>query len=542
MTGTILTRPMSSIQPEWNGAVWVGSLDIAQVADPATPPTLDLEGAWGHSSARLLIRRGMTVLGLVTLPLTGGFVSVERLRAEIAALDPVEDQPVPTDLPFISVVICTRDRAEMLRTALSSVLELDYPRFEIVVVDNAAATTDTSDLVLREFSDERIRLIAEPVPGLSSARNAGLRAANGTIVAFTDDDVVVDRSWLQGIATGFAQGDDVACVSGLVPSGELRTAVQVFFDERVSWSKNTSTRVFRLDAPPADLPMFPFSVGEFGTGANFALRTSTALEMGGFDTAFGVGTRTGGGEDLDIFTRVLFAGHALVVEPSAIVWHRHRSDLGALRAQAAGYGIGLGAWLTKVALDGPMRRSAARRAPRALQRLMSKGGGASPAETPSTENKAMVRAISRVGWFELLCVARGPGRYLRQRWDGAGLPGATPSRRISGWGLLSVAAGIVGLLASSMVLPTPIQTALTGAFVLLGPGSAIRTSIPMPRSTSLVAVPALGLAVVIAASAIMAAAGAWNPALSLLVLSIATIAGGLSRWVRPGRRLVVVPE
>ena len=304
-------------------------------------------------------------------------------------------------LPTVTVIVCTRDRADQLRSALTSVLELDYPAFDVVVVDNAGATDATRELIRTEFADPRVRAVSEPVPGLSRARNTGLLAATGEIVAYTDDDVIVDRHWLTGLVAGFARADDVSLVTGLVPSGELRTAVQRYFDDRVSWSGNIVARQFRLAEPPADLPAFPFSVGEFGTGANFALRRTVALEMGGFDTAFGVGSRTGGGEDLDIFTRVLFRGDALVVEPSALVWHRHRSDLDALRAQAVGYGSGLGAWLTKVALTPAMMKVAVRRAPDAVRRLAAKGGGSletgSDSATGRLEAGGSGSCASRVG-------------------------------------------------------------------------------------------------------------------------------------------------
>ncbi|ARC55648.1 Putative mycofactocin biosynthesis glycosyltransferase MftF [Frondihabitans sp. 762G35] len=433
-----LERPMSSPSaPTWSGAVWVGTVDVNDLND-LTGDAIALGDSTGYGRARLLIRRARAVLGFVELPIAplgalGGTVSVDDLRTAVGKLPRVPAAIEPLHLPTVTVIICTRDRPEQLRGALTSVLALDYPAFDVVVVDNAGATDETAELVRTEFADPRVRLVREPLAGLSRARNTGLLAAAGEIVAYTDDDVVVDRDWLRGLVSGFARGEDVSCVTGLVPSGELRTPVQRFFDDRVSWSRNLVSREFRLADPPLDLAMFPFSVGEFGTGANFALRRSSAISLGGFDTAFGVGTRTGGGEDLDVFTRVLFAGDALVVEPSALVWHRHRSDLGALRAQAVGYGVGLGAWLTKVALTPAMLRVAVRRAPDAARRLVAKGGGtlesgdvpAQPA-TGLDGGTDWARAVSKVGWIELLSVAKGPLRYLRQRWDGTGLidPGA----------------------------------------------------------------------------------------------------------------------
>jgi GT2 family glycosyltransferase len=433
-----LERPMESpIAPEWSGAVWIGSIDVASLASPVGD-AIALTGSDGYSLARLLVRDGRAVLGFVELPVVhlpeiGGSIAVDDLLAKVKSLPEAGATVDPIHTPTVTVVICTRDRADQLRGALTSVLAIDYPAFDVVVVDNAGSTDATRDLVVDEFADPRVRIIREPIPGLSRARNTGLLAATGEIVAYTDDDVVVDSHWLRALVAGFSRGEDVACVTGLVPSGELRTPVQRYFDDRVSWSANLVVREFRLAEPPADLPTFPFSVGEYGTGANFALRRSVLLALGGFDTAFGVGTRTGGGEDLDIFTRVLFAGSALVVEPSALVWHRHRADLGALRSQAVGYGTGLGAWLTKVALNPDMLKVAIRRAPSAVRRLADKRGGtlesgtASVATGPELQKAPAVdgtdwsKAVSRVGWTELLSVAKGPARYLRQRWDGTGL-------------------------------------------------------------------------------------------------------------------------
>ncbi|GAA4266274.1 glycosyltransferase family 2 protein [Frondihabitans peucedani] len=433
-----LERPMASpVAPEWSGAVWIGAIDVAALA-AAEGDAIALADSEGYALARLLVRDGRSVLGFVELPVVdlpeiGGSIAVDDLVARVRALATPVVQPEPIHLPSVTVVVCTRDRAEQLRSALTSVLAIDYPAFDVVVVDNAGATDATRELIRTEFTDPRVRVVSEPVPGLSRARNTGLLQATGEIVAYTDDDVVVDSQWLRALVAGFARSNDVACVTGLVPSGELRTPVQRYFDDRVSWSANLVAREFRLAEPPADLPTFPFSVGEYGTGANFALRRTDLLALGGFDTAFGVGTRTGGGEDLDIFTRVLFAGSALVVEPSALVWHRHRSDLGALRAQAVGYGTGLGAWLMKVALTPAMMRVAIRRTPSAVRRLVDKRGGTLESGTaaaatgpelqkaPEVDGVDWAKAVSKVGWVELLSVAKGPVRYLRQRWDGTGL-------------------------------------------------------------------------------------------------------------------------
>lgn len=408
-------------RPAWPGSVWIGMLDVAVLEGLPEDGMLALQRGDWYETARFLVRDGGAVLGFVDLPLDAGHAAAAALRTAIQQLPRRRPSRPSGVLPSVSVVICTRDRASSLRTALESVVVLDYPSVEIVVVDNASSTSETRDLVVERYAD-RVRLVIEPVPGLARARNAGLAAATGDLVAFTDDDVVVDAGWLRGLVQGFSVGD-VGCVTGLVPSGELVTPLQAYFDDRVKWSRNTAGRTYRLADPPRDLPLFPFSVGEFGTGANFAVRRSVAQGLDGFDPVFGVGTRTAGGEDLDFFTRVLLAGHALVVEPDAVVWHRHRRELSGLRKQTRGYGVGLGAWLTKIALQPRTLSMALRRAPRAIALLLRKRrlphvsvalpGMPKPfvfdVDDPSRID------VQRLARYELWSVFAGPVAYVRER-------------------------------------------------------------------------------------------------------------------------------
>lgn len=331
-------------------------------------------------------------------------------------------RPTPAGVVDVFVyVVVLNLAAEYLPMVITETFTLSLltanPAYEVIVVDNAPVS-DRTAAVAAEYG---VRYVLAPVAGLSRARNVGIAAASNPVVAFTDDDVVADPLWLRGLAAGFEREADVACVSGLVPSGELRNAVQAYFDARVSWSKNVATRVFRLCDPPPDLPMFPFCVGEYGTGANFAVRVDAVRAIGGFDEALGVGTRTQGGEDLDIFTRLLFAGHTLVVEPSAIIWHRHRDDLPALRKQAIGYGRGLGAWLTTLAAQPRALAMALARSPQALARLVHKPmASVEDAAAPFQVQDAAVREeVASIARLELWQVLTGPAAYLSERWGRA---------------------------------------------------------------------------------------------------------------------------
>lgn len=408
-------------EPSFDAAVWIGSIDIAR-HDIESP--LRLGNSAGYRTARLLVRRDGQPLGFVEVPVDAGSVDATALTL---ALDALWSDPAPvarsTARPDITVVLCTRDRVDMLKTALRSVLDLDYPNLRIIVVDNAAKTADTGEYVAR-LGDPRVHLVVEPAPGLARARNAGLRAAGTEIVAFTDDDVVVDPHWLRGLADGFGRGPAVACVCGIVPSGEIRTPAQAYFDQRVGWARSCEPRLYRTDAPPPDVPLFPFQVGIYGTGANFAVRRSVMLELGGFDEALGAGAPTRGGEDLDMFFRVLRAGWHLAYQPSAVVWHRHRDDPDALAEQARAYGLGLGAWLTKVALDPPSARLAVRtvltKAPTFVRMSYRMAKIASPPPPLAAQ------LPTNVGVIELASILKGPRAYRTARREGRG---PTPLRR-----------------------------------------------------------------------------------------------------------------
>ena len=395
--------------PEWTGAVWIGECDRADL-DGVNP--MLLEGADGYHSARILVRDGRTMLGFITVPITEGSVSRAAVR-EAAATLPDRTPELDPPTPPISVVMCSRDRAVLLADALGSVLDSDYPTFEVIVVDNAGSTDET-----REFAanhpDDRVRYVSEPRSGVSRGRNRGLRAAAYDIVAFVDDDVIVDRHWLTGMAAGFARADDVALVCALVASGEVRTRPQAWFDHRVTWDDARIPRQFRLSDPPGDVPLFPFQVGAYGTGACFAVKRAVYQRVGALDVAMGPGTPTMGGEDIDLFVRVVCAGWAVAVEPSAVVWHRHRAEISALKAQARGYGIGLGAWITKTALSPKLLRLALPLLPAALGRIrtLATGGSADP-EQIDRDFGLPVGYTRQLGHLEVRSALAGPVRYAR---------------------------------------------------------------------------------------------------------------------------------
>jgi O-antigen biosynthesis protein len=243
--------------------------------------------------------------------------------------------------PFISVVICTRDRPERVNTWLRCISRQEYPSYEVVVVDNAS-TSDAVRTAVAEADGARFRYVREPRPGLSRARNTGIAASSGEIIAFFDDDGEPDEHWLAALACGFARGDDIGCVTGNVVPARLDAMAQDLAEQLGGFCKGRgfSPAVFSRHGPQS--PLYP--VPPFGSGANMAFRREALARIGGFDVALGAGTPAHGGEDTLALTMVLLAGYRIAYEPAALMRHDHRRHLDSLSRQAHGHGVGLTAY------------------------------------------------------------------------------------------------------------------------------------------------------------------------------------------------------
>jgi GT2 family glycosyltransferase len=412
---------------------WVTQVELdAQLSDVVAPPRPD---GRPYARARTLVRLHQAPLGIVELPLDDGHASAERLvaavRSELSGplaahlerdgLPPAELTPAGVALagtppcaapgpsgerePFVSVVVATRERVEALAACLERLLTLDYDRYEVIVVDNVPATDGTAELV-SGLADPRVRYAVEPIPGASRARNTGADVARGDVVAFVDDDVLVDPYWLRGLVRGFTRDPEVACVTALVPSAELETEAQSMFDARVSWGAKCVPRLYDLGRHALDDPLYPYIPGAIGTGASFAVQRQAFSALGGFDEALGPGRPSRGGEDLDLFLRFLLNGRRIAYEPAALSWHVHRRAGGALRDQLFGYGCGLTAYAVKYLLSPRTALDVIRRVPRGLSRLrkLERHDGALAARPP------------RLVAVEAAGLVAGPWAYLLSRW------------------------------------------------------------------------------------------------------------------------------
>ena len=260
------------------------------------------------------------------------------------------------EYPLVSVVIATRDRLGSLQPCLSSILASDYPNFEVIVVDNAPRSEETARFMRSAFaSSTNVRYLREDIPGLAIAHNRALPALKGEIVAFTDDDVLVDRNWLTSLVMNFQQDPMTGCVTGMILPYELETAPQFWIEQFGGFGKGYKRIVYDLKEKRSHDILFPYSAGRFGSGANMAFRTSVLTSLGGFDGALGAGTLAKGGDDLAIFFDVIASGSRLVYEPDALIYHKHRRDYAGLADQAYGYGVGLSAFLMRTIIKYPGR-------------------------------------------------------------------------------------------------------------------------------------------------------------------------------------------
>ncbi len=358
-----------------------------ELGQPLPPVSaVDAQTGQHYRRALCLVRLHTQPLGLVTLQLDEHGVSAEEYAAhiwralsekinahlrqdglpEVTGLSArgVSTPDTPACLeerarfvaqaPFVSVIVPTRDRPEQVGRCLRSLLALHYPRYEIIVVDNAPSSSATADLIQQTYrAVPQVRYIREDRPGSSWARNRGMMAARGEILAFADDDVIIDCYWLVELVRAFSRADRVACVTGLVLPVELETPPQFWIEEYGGFSKGFTRRIFDMAENHPKTPLYPYTAGRLGTGASMAFTAAFLRSVGGFDPALGPGSTAQGGEDLTLFFQAVTRGYKLVYQPAALVYHPHRRDYPGLQKQIYSYGVGLAAYLTRCMLDTP---------------------------------------------------------------------------------------------------------------------------------------------------------------------------------------------
>jgi O-antigen biosynthesis protein len=219
-----------------------------------------------------------------------------------------------TGQPRVSVVVASYNGARTLKLCLESLQRLDYPDYEVILVDDGS--TDATPQIAAAFPTVRC-LRHEKNFGLSVARNTGIIAATGEIVAFTDSDCRADEDWLYYLVGSLVDSEFVG-VGGpnLLPPEDSRVAAAVMV------SPGGPAHVMLTDREAEHIP-----------GCNMAFNKRALEDIGGFDPIF-----TRAGDDVDVCWRLQQAGCRIGFSPSAFVWHYRRSTLGAYLKQQEGYG------------------------------------------------------------------------------------------------------------------------------------------------------------------------------------------------------------
>jgi glycosyltransferase involved in cell wall biosynthesis len=239
---------------------------------------------------------------------------------------------------FISVLICTRNRAASLQETLLHFFEQRFTggyEYELIVVDNDS--TDHTRQVVADCAAQQtsVRYVLERRRGLSYARNTAISSAAGELLVFTDDDVRPNADWLDEIHSEFTRDPRLGMLGGrvlLAHHGLLAVSYQPS-TERQEW-------------------VFPASGGG-PIGANMAFRREVFERVGLFDVRLGAGTFFAGGEETDLFYRAMKAGYRQLYAPNVLVHHDHDRTLPEQAcAMEFSYGKGLAAQLTKHALHG----------------------------------------------------------------------------------------------------------------------------------------------------------------------------------------------
>lgn len=238
--------------------------------------------------------------------------------------------------PTISVVVCTRDRPDSLAATLDSLAAQDYPRFEVLVVDQSREAATRAMVEARAGDDRRFRYVRLDEAGLSRAYNAGVRSAWSDVLAFTDDDCTAPADWLAAIALAFERHPEADLLYG-----------QVLVPPQLRDAENASGFTPALPIPERRVLSRDTGFQVFGMGANFAARRRVFERVGLFDEVLGGGGPLESSQDFDFVYRVYRAGGETLLEPDVLVHHHGFRSHAEWPATLRSYGVGVGGFYLK---------------------------------------------------------------------------------------------------------------------------------------------------------------------------------------------------
>lgn len=258
------------------------------------------------------------------------FESDAGIDANTFARIAIEEQAFRTPVLSASVVICTRNRPAELQRCLASLPQQTYVPREVIVVDNGSTGRRTREVALAAGAI----YVREDRIGLDIARNRGVCRASSEIVAYTDDDVLLHRRWLERLVAAF-DDPQIAAVTGLVLPAEFATDAQRHFERYWGFGHGYQREDFD-SARFAAHGHGVFPAWEIGAGASMAFRREIFERVGYFDERLDVG-QAGCSGDSEFWYRLLACGYACRYEPASVAFHFHRRTVEALSTQLFHY-------------------------------------------------------------------------------------------------------------------------------------------------------------------------------------------------------------
>lgn len=297
---------------------------------------------------------------------------------------------------MLSIIVPSRDRPDRVDGCLTSIRSAARPGDQLIVVDSASNDAAAYAAIAKKHNATLVRC---DLPGVNRARNAGRRAATNELLAYCDDDVVVDPTWATAFADAAAKYPNAAFITGRISA--LATP-----------QRSHGNVAVKDDPTPALLDRN--TRNDMGHGASILVRTSALDAIGGWDEAMGVGGRFKSSPETDLYDRLFLAGFTGRYEPSVIAQHEQWRDQTALIRLDWRYGYGNGARIAKL-----MRRDRPRARQAASEAIWSWGLARIPAPLLDRNKTEVARVVARLvgtatGFSRAACAPVKDGHYVER--------------------------------------------------------------------------------------------------------------------------------
>jgi glycosyltransferase involved in cell wall biosynthesis len=226
--------------------------------------------------------------------------------------------------PEISLIVATRNRANSLKTLLDSLKKhgwLSTPSVEVLIIDNDPSDSSSENLC---SSYSGLRYLRASERGKTNALNYGISQSSAGLIAFTDDDAIVDsKDWLFKMAAHFRENPNLGYVSGNVIAFETKTTAQTIWESKGGLSKGNLFKSWRNQELKADYGLKVWPLTEIFAGANSMIPRKVLLSIGLFNPLFGPGGVLPHGEFLELGYRIIRDGYDVLYDPNPKILHQH---------------------------------------------------------------------------------------------------------------------------------------------------------------------------------------------------------------------------